>query len=88
MTLVICCVWTFTLFVSMVSEIMITAYGIGNVFLFYGIISTLCLLYLCANMAESKGLTRKELIAKIEGNSSYHALEDHEGSAHRDEKDE
>ena len=44
---------------------MITTYGIGNVFLFYGIISLFCLVYIMIHMVESKGLSRKELIAKF-----------------------
>ena len=50
MTFAICLVWIFTLFVSMVSEIMIKNLGIGNTFLFYGLISLFCLSYLFRNM--------------------------------------
>lgn len=73
-TLVVCAVWIFTLFVSMVSEIMITTYGIGNVFLFYGVVSLWCLVYLYGNMVESKGLSRKELVSRIEGKDVYECL--------------
>jgi uncharacterized membrane protein len=73
-TLVVCAVWIFTLFVSMVSEIMITTYGIGNVFLFYGLISLICLIYLAIHMVESKGLSRKELVSKYLGKIHYEFL--------------
>jgi hypothetical protein len=73
-TLIVCAVWVFTLFVSMVSEIMIITYGIGNVFLFYGIISFCCLAYIMFNMVESKGLNRKELVGKYQGINYYDSV--------------
>lgn len=74
-TLVIFTVWILTLFVSMVSEIMIKQIGIGNVFLFYGMISFYCLVYLHRNMVESKGLSRKELVAKLSSKITFQSLE-------------
>lgn len=66
------------LFVSMVSEIMIKSLGIGLMFLFYGLISLLCLLFLYGKMIESKGLSRQELIRRIESNNVVNFLENEE----------
>jgi hypothetical protein len=57
--------WLLTILVSFSSEIMIKTYGIGKVFLFYGLSTLLCLVYLCKNMLESKGLSRQELISQF-----------------------
>lgn len=59
LTLVVCVVWIFTLFVSTASQMMISTLGIGKVFLFYGLISLYCLIYFYWNMVESKGLSRQ-----------------------------
>ena len=50
--------WVFTILVSLFSEIMINSFGIGKVFLFYGLSTLACLLYMQKFMVESKGLTR------------------------------
>lgn len=42
--------WVLTILVSLLSEIMIKAIGIGKVFLFFGLCSLFCLLYFYRNM--------------------------------------
>lgn len=50
--------WILTIAVSLCSEVMIKAIGIGRVFLFYGVCTLACLLYMHRYMIESKGLSR------------------------------
>ena len=64
-TLAVCVIWILTLFVSMISEIMIKSLGIGTAFFFYGVISLVCLVYLKNNMVESKGLSREKIVSRI-----------------------
>lgn len=50
--------WIETVAVSLTSHIMIDRFGIGNSFLFYGITTGICLLYVIEKMKESKGKSR------------------------------
>lgn len=68
-------VWILTIAVSLLSEIMISALGIGKVFLFYGLVSLMCLLYFQKHMVESKGLSRQELVELIEGKQCLTGLD-------------
>lgn len=68
--------WVLTILVSLVSEIMIKAIGIGKVFLFFGVCSLGCLLYFYRNMIESAGLSRQELVCKFEKAGGYKSLAD------------
>jgi len=54
--------WILTIMVSSFSEIMIKAIGIGQVFLFFGVSTLLCMAYFYKYMVESKGKNRKVLI--------------------------
>ena len=47
---VVTAVWVLTIAVSLLSEIMIASLGVGRVFLFYGLVSLGCLLYLQRHM--------------------------------------
>lgn len=66
--------WILTILVSLLSEIMIKAIGIGKVFLFFGLASLGCMYYIYKNMIESTGLTRQELISKYEKARGYRSL--------------
>lgn len=68
--------WVLTIMVSLLSEIMIKAIGIGKVFLFFGVCSLLCLLYFYYNMVESTGMSRQELVAKFERSRGYKSLDE------------
>lgn len=46
LTVVVFVIWFLTLLVALVSEVMISQWGIGKVFLFYGVVSLLCWVYL------------------------------------------
>ena len=54
--------WILTILVSLFSELMIAYLGIGRVFLFYGLCSLACLVYMYRFMVESKGMSRAELV--------------------------
>lgn len=68
--------WVLTILVSLVSEVMIKAIGIGKVFLFFGLCSLGCLMYFYRNMIESTGLSRQELLGKFEKARGYKSLEE------------
>lgn len=58
--------WVETVLVSFTSNILIEKYGIGKVFLGFGLISISCLLYILPTMQETKGKTRKEIYIQYE----------------------
>lgn len=62
--------------VSLLSEIMIKAIGIGKVFLFFGMCSLFCLSYLYRNMVESTGLSRHELVEAFQKGRGYRSLKE------------
>jgi len=51
--------WFETILVAMFSDYMITLMGLSHTFLLYAIISACCLLYLCVNMKETKGMNKR-----------------------------
>lgn len=57
--------WTETLVVAMVSDLMINGLGIGRTFLIFGVASLGCLIYFWKEMIESKGLNRIQLESKF-----------------------
>lgn len=71
-----------TILVSLCSEIMIKTFGIGKVFLFYGICSLLSLGYLYLFMVESKGQSRSELVEKLRGEPSVRRVEEERVGLH------
>ena len=56
--------WSETLVVAMVSDLMINGLGIGKTFLIFGVASLGCLTYFWKEMIESKGLNRVQMEAK------------------------
>ena len=74
--------WILTIMVSLLSEIMIKAIGIGKVFLFFGMCSLLCLIYLYRNMVESAGLSRHELVEAFSRGKGYRSLKDDKVEIH------
>jgi len=80
---VIIILWILTILVSLLSEIMIAALGIGKVFLFYGIVSLFCLIYMKKHMVESKGLSRQDLVHQIERKEFLKVLEEEKAKLRR-----
>ena len=68
-------VWVLTIAVSLLSEIMIASLGVGRVFLYYGLASLGCLLYLKRHMVESKGRSRQELVGLIASKQLLNGVE-------------
>ena len=64
-SLVIILMWSETLVVAMVSDLMINGLGIGKTFLIFGVASLGCLIYFWNEMIESKGLNRIQLESKF-----------------------
>ena len=74
--------WILTILVSLTSEIMISAWGIGKVFLFYGLVSLACLIYMQRYMVESKGLSRQEVVSLIESSQPFKNMEEQNSKLH------
>jgi len=60
-SLVLILMWSETMIVSMVSDLMINGLGIGKTFAIFGVASLGCLIYFWKEMIESKGLNRVQL---------------------------
>ena len=54
-------IWIETVLVAMGSNLLVAKYGVGRVFLGFGIISIICLCYFFPTLLETKGKTRNQI---------------------------